>query len=75
MRLGVERVAVLALLSAAFITTRTVQASELLLLHGHIYTAAASGPKWAQAIAVTGDHIDAVGTDARSCGSRRLRAR
>lgn len=64
MRLGVERVAVLALLSTAFISTRTVQASELLLLHGHIYTAAASGPKWAQAIAVTGDHIDAVGTDA-----------
>jgi predicted amidohydrolase YtcJ len=64
MRLGVERMAVLAFLSAVFVSAQTVQASELLLLHGHIYTAAASGPKWAQAIAVTGDHIDAVGTDA-----------
>ncbi len=64
MRLGVERMAVLAFLSAAFVSAQAVQASELLLLHGHIYTAAASGPKWAQAIAVTGDHIDAVGTDA-----------
>jgi predicted amidohydrolase YtcJ len=63
MRLGVERMAVLALVSAVFVSTQAVQASELLLLHGHIYTAAASGPKWAQAIAVTGNHIDAVGTD------------
>ncbi len=64
MRLSVNRVAVLALLPAALVSPRTVRASELLLMHGHIYTAAASGPKWAQAIAITGDHIDAVGTDA-----------
>jgi len=38
-------------------------ASDLLLTHGHIYTANPSG-KWAQALAISGDKIDAIGTDA-----------
>jgi len=40
-----------------------LQASDLLLVHGHVYTGA---PKqlWAQAIAITGSRIDLVGSDA-----------
>jgi predicted amidohydrolase YtcJ len=63
MRSGVEKMAGLAILAVAFAFAQTVQASDLLLVHGHIYTAAASGQKWAEAIAITGDHIDAVGSD------------
>lgn len=37
-------------------------ASDTLLIHGHIYTGNNKAP-WAQAIAVTGTRIDAVGTD------------
>jgi predicted amidohydrolase YtcJ len=43
--------------------TGSAQASDLLLIHGHVYTAN-SGAKWAEAIAITGDKIDAVGSDA-----------
>jgi len=38
-------------------------ASDLLLLHGHIYTGVQNSP-WAEALSVTGSRIDAVGTDA-----------
>jgi predicted amidohydrolase YtcJ len=41
----------------------SAQASDLLLIHGHVYTANPAA-KWAQAIAITGDTIDAVGSDA-----------
>jgi predicted amidohydrolase YtcJ len=64
MRSSVEKMAGLAILALAFAFAQTVQASDLLLVHGHIYTAATSGPKWAEAIAITGDHLDAVGSDA-----------
>ena len=64
MRRSVEKIAELMLLSGAFTLAPMVHASDLVLVHGHIYTAAATGPKWAQAIAITGDHIDAVGSDA-----------
>jgi predicted amidohydrolase YtcJ len=37
-------------------------ASDTLLVHGHIYTGNAKAP-WAQALAITGTRIDAVGTD------------
>jgi predicted amidohydrolase YtcJ len=37
-------------------------ASDLLLLHGHIYTGAKESP-WAEALSVTASRIDAVGTD------------
>ena len=36
--------------------------SDTLLIHGHIYTGNAKAP-WAQALAVTGTRIDAVGSD------------
>jgi predicted amidohydrolase YtcJ len=41
----------------------TLEAGDLLLLHGHIYTGAAQAP-WAQALSVTGARIDAIGSDA-----------
>ncbi len=37
-------------------------ASDTLLIHGHIYTGNPKAP-WAQALAITGTKIDAVGTD------------
>jgi len=37
-------------------------ASDKILIHGHIYTGNAKAP-WAQALAITGTRIDAVGTD------------
>ncbi len=37
-------------------------ASETILIHGHIYTGDPKAP-WAQALAITGTKIDAVGTD------------
>jgi predicted amidohydrolase YtcJ len=43
--------------------------SDLLLLHGHIYTGAPKSP-WAEALAVTGSRIDAVGTDAQLSARR-----
>jgi|SRR5271155_3522800 len=44
-------------------------ASDTLLLHGHIYTGNAKMP-WAEALAISGTRIDAVGTD-RDVGSLR----
>jgi hypothetical protein len=38
-------------------------AADTLLIHGHIYTGNPKG-EWATALAVTGTHIEAVGTDA-----------
>ena len=43
--------------------------SDLLLLHGHIYTGAPKSP-WAEALSVTGSRIDAVGTDAELSARR-----
>ena len=45
-------------------------ASDLLLLHGHIYTGAQKSP-WVEALSVTGSRIDAVGTDAELLARRR----
>jgi predicted amidohydrolase YtcJ len=41
----------------------SAQASDLLLVHGHVYTANPAA-KWAEAVAITDDTIDAVGSDA-----------
>ena len=46
-------------------------ASELVLIHGHIYTAV-PGHEWADALSVTGTHIDAVGKE-RDVLKRRTR--
>ena len=48
----IKRVTGLAALCALFVFAGTANASDLLLVHGHIYTAAANGGKWAEAIAM-----------------------
>ena len=54
---GLLCVATIFLLAPAILS-----ASDTLLIHGHIYTGNAKAP-WAQALAITGTRIDAVGTD------------
>ena len=54
---GLLCVAIVLLLAPALLS-----ASDTLLIHGHIYTGNAKAP-WAQALAITGTRIDAVGTD------------
>src|SRR5215472_15305977 len=51
------RLATLTLLSAS-----ALSASDTILIHGHIYTGNDKAP-WAQAIAITGTKIEAVGAD------------
>jgi hypothetical protein len=48
---------------AALSLQTIARASDALYVHGHIYTAVPAAP-WAEALAVTGSRIDAVGTDA-----------
>jgi predicted amidohydrolase YtcJ len=50
-------------LAALWTLPSAARAGDTLFLHGHIYTAAPSAP-WAQALAVSGARIDAVGSDA-----------
>ena len=47
---------------AAFFAATVAVGSDTLLIHGHIYTGNPKAP-WAQALAITGTRIDAVGTD------------
>jgi hypothetical protein len=49
-------------------------ASDLILLHGHVYT---SNPKqpWAEAIAISGSRIDAVGADQEILGHKESRTK
>jgi predicted amidohydrolase YtcJ len=47
---------------AIFFSGASLFASDTVLIHGHIYTGNAKAP-WAQALAITGTRIDAVGTD------------
>jgi predicted amidohydrolase YtcJ len=61
-----------ALLSVA--ATGNVSASDLLLLHGHIYTGVPQTP-WVEALAVTGTRIDATGTDQELLTRRRAKTR
>ncbi len=50
-------------LALLVIASRPVLASEMLLVHGHIYTGNDQKP-WAEAIAIKGSRIAAIGTDA-----------
>jgi hypothetical protein len=47
---------------AIFFPGFALPASDTILIHGHIYTGNSRAP-WAQALAITGTGIDAVGTD------------
>jgi predicted amidohydrolase YtcJ len=47
---------------AALLFQPALFGSDILLIHGHIYTGNPKAP-WAQALAITGTRVDAVGTD------------
>jgi len=49
-------------------------ASDLLLVHGHVYTGNPKSP-WAQAVAISGSKIDAVGTDRTILGRKGAKTR
>jgi hypothetical protein len=53
---------------------RAWAASDLLLLHGHIYTGVQKSP-WVEAVSVTGSRIDAAGTDAEVLTRRGSKTR
>ncbi len=52
----------------------TASASDLMLIHGHIYTGNLRAP-WAEAIAITGAKIDAVGTDKEILARRNAKTK
>ena len=54
---------------AFFFSAATLFGSDTVLIHGHIYTGNPKAP-WAQALAITGSRIDAVGTDAEILSRR-----
>ena len=64
----------LAACAALAVAPPAASASDTLYLHGHIYTAVPAAP-WAEAIAVSGARIDAVGSDAAVAKLRRPGAR
>ena len=59
---------------ALLLGARTFAAEKTLLIHGHIYTANQANP-WVQALAVTGEHVDAVGSDRQLLARRRAQTR
>jgi predicted amidohydrolase YtcJ len=59
---SVRRVTRLSAIVAVFFLPGMLFASDTILIHGHIYTGNPKAP-WAQALAITGTKIDAVGTD------------
>jgi len=54
---------------ASFFCGAALFASDKVLIHGHIYTGNPKAP-WAQALAITGSRIDAVGTDQEVLGHK-----
>src|SRR5882672_4592654 len=52
----------LSIAAAIFFSGSALLGSDTVLVHGHIYTGNPKAP-WAQALAITGTRIDAVGTD------------
>jgi predicted amidohydrolase YtcJ len=61
------------LLLGTVLASSGAQASDLILINGRIYTAAA--PKWAEAIAVTGNTIETVGSNAQVLKTRTAATR
>src|ERR1022692_4273987 len=65
---------VLGVLFLALVSPALAIASDAILLHGHIYTGNPGMP-WAEALAVTGTRIDAVGSDRDISRHRRAATR
>jgi predicted amidohydrolase YtcJ len=59
-------------LLAVLLFSTSLFASDRLLIHGHIYTGQAKTP-WAQALAINGTRIDAVGTDQEILSRRQAK--
>jgi predicted amidohydrolase YtcJ len=62
------------LMAAALLLGTRSRAADTLLLHGHIYTANPGNP-WAQALSVSGAHVDGVGSDRQILALRRAHTR
>src|SRR5271170_4963270 len=62
------------IMAVAFLWGTASFGSDVVLLHGHIYT---GNPKmlWVQAVAITGGNIDAVGTDAEISKRREAKTK
>jgi predicted amidohydrolase YtcJ len=58
----IRKILVIGGLFWTFSAPASLYASDTILIHGHIYTGNPKAP-WAQALAITGTKIDAVGTD------------
>lgn len=77
---GGPRLTCQALLAATYIILASLSvpgpavASDVLYVHGHIYTAVPAAP-WVEAIALSGARIDAVGTDSQILKRRNTRTR
>ena len=56
-------------LAAGILVPALACGSDLVLVHGHIYTGVPQAP-WAEALAVSGSRIDAVGSDALALAGR-----
>ena len=61
-------------MAAALLPGTRSWAADTLLLHGHIYTANPGSP-WAQALSVSGAHVDGIGSDRQMLARRRARTR
>jgi len=48
--------------TAFLVSPASLSAADTILIHGHIYTGNPNAP-WAQALAITGTHIEVIGTD------------
>jgi len=59
---------------AALLSGPALFGSDTILIHGHIYTGNPKAP-WAQALAITGTHIDAVGTDKEISNRRETKTK
>jgi predicted amidohydrolase YtcJ len=64
-----RRIVRICLTVAIFFSGSMLFGSDTVLIHGHIYTGNSKAP-WAQALAVTGTRIDAVGSDQEMLGRR-----
>jgi len=57
---------------AVFFSASMLFGSDTVLIHGHIYTGNPKAP-WAQALAISGTRIDAVGTDQEILGKKQAK--
>ena len=64
----------LAAIIATLLSATRMFASDTILIHGHIYTGNDKA-QWAQALALTGTRIDAVGSDAEISGRREAKTK